>query len=117
MDPIFPLTREPLLNGFRETLQDGVLRSEFDTGPPETRLVSTLEKRDVNASYIVTNTERNDLITFYEEEIFQGVKNFEITLNEIDYVAQLTGPLAFNPIGGGLWSVNINLITIRTVVT
>lgn len=110
--PIFPLDRQPILAGQQQSLEDNVLRSQNDTGPPELRRISTQLRETHSLVYIVTDCEKDILVDWFRNDIAQGAKSFEILIGCTSYRAQLTGVIGFTPVGAGGWRLTFNILTL-----
>ena len=111
----FPLTRQPILAGQSRTLEDNVIRQDNDAGPPSLRRVTTQLREEHNLTYIITDAERDTLITWYRSNIAQGAKKFEITLDGTTYNAQLTDAPSLTPAGAGGWRLSFRILTLGVV--
>lgn len=116
MDPVFPLTKSPILNGKSRGLEDNILRTENDTGPPELRRVSSQLLETFDLSYIITDAERDTLLAWFRTDIAQGAKRFEIPIDGVTFRAQLRGSPSLTPAGAGGWRVNIQILTLGEVI-
>lgn len=69
------LPQTPLLNGYENTPQNSVLRSEFD-GYTKQRNRFTAVLNDVSESYFLTQTQYDTFKTFFESTLKNGAEEF-----------------------------------------
>jgi hypothetical protein len=69
------LPQSPLLEGFRDTPQDSVMRSEFD-GYTKQRNRFTAVLNNVTERYYMTSTQYATFVNFYENTLSNGSEEF-----------------------------------------
>lgn len=77
--PVWPSTlpSSPLLDGFRETVPDNVLRTDMERGPAKTRRRTTSAVRKLSVNYLMSKAQVADLETFYGTELLGGSIAFD----------------------------------------
>jgi|GEM_PF-627877 len=116
--PMWPLIlpQRPQQNSYKRTLPNMTIRTDMETGPAKVRWRGGNSPQTVEASYILTDAQRDALETFVMEVVKQGAICFDWPDPEHggDYVlARLTGgndgALSFTPFAPGWWSVTVKL--------
>jgi hypothetical protein len=75
----FTLPASPLVDGFRETLPDTVLRSPMDQGPAKLRRRTTAGTGALSLTYLLTRTEVDTLMDFFNSTLAGGALSFDFT--------------------------------------
>ncbi|MBT6048967.1 MAG: hypothetical protein HOG49_19385 [Candidatus Scalindua sp.] len=78
--PAYPasLPQAPLVQGFSDQRQAGMIRSEMETGAPKTRKRFTAALRILTFPTILNGTQRATFDTFYITTINEGTDEFTI---------------------------------------
>lgn len=103
------------LEGYAQTRQDDTIRSPMGYGPDKVRRRTTGVVQRVPGTLVLTDTEKNNLITFYETTLEGGVNLFNWT----DFLAAtspatsveyrfVTAPV-YTTMGGDLWLASLML--------
>ena len=76
--PIWPeiLPVYPLLQGYRETMPETVLRSDMETGPAKLRQRSTATISKIHLQFLVNDTQLTAFRDFYQETLSGGALGF-----------------------------------------
>jgi hypothetical protein len=69
----------PLLDGFRETAPNTVIRTDMEQGPSKVRLRTTAAVRTMTLSYLMSKTQVTALETFYLAALQGGALPFDFT--------------------------------------
>lgn len=109
--PTFPLTTSPLIRDFNETYEDAVLRSDFDAGYQQTRPKWTRTRRKFTASYLVTQSQKATLHTFYVTTLANGALSFDWTHPQTGSVitVRMDKPITFTPVSNSYWIATISM--------
>lgn len=84
--PMWPssLPQEPLVDGYKRTLPNNLIRSSMDTGSDKVRLRGRSKPVGVTATYVLTNAQRDTLETFIHDGIAEGAVCFDWPWTEKD---------------------------------
>lgn len=66
------LPQTPLLDGYKETPQEGSISFQPAVGPPKRRKRSSAVGANIEASFLMTDTQYDSFLTFYEATLQQG---------------------------------------------
>lgn len=79
--PVWPVTlpSSPLVEGFRETPPETVLRSTMDQGPAKLRRRTTAGTGALSMTYMLTRTQVDTLMDFFNETLAGGALGFDLT--------------------------------------
>ncbi|TAL39632.1 MAG: hypothetical protein EPN97_02085 [Alphaproteobacteria bacterium] len=79
--PAWPLTlpASPLVDGFRETPPDTVLRSAMDQGPAKLRRRTTAGTGALSMTYLLTRVQVDTLMDFFNDTLAGGALSFDFT--------------------------------------
>lgn len=69
----------PLQEGFSETLRNVVIRTQTDSGPAKTRSRYTAGPKNYTMQFILTQTEKTALNTFFDTTLVNGSTSFTYT--------------------------------------
>ncbi len=67
----------PLLQGYRETISETVLRSEMDTGPAKTRQRSSAYVSQIHVQFLVNSAQLSVFRDFYDQDLSTGALSFD----------------------------------------
>lgn len=78
--PVWPasLPKAPLLQGFSRVPADNVVRTDNETGPPDSRPRSTASVEVVTATYRMTAAQFETFKTFWRSSLAQGALAFDL---------------------------------------
>lgn len=101
----------PLLSGYQEGQANNLLRTEMEVGPAKVRRRTQANVRPISFSLILDDAELEDLLEFYNTMTQCGALPFDFTdVRTSDTLScRFNSTLPFQPLGGGLYSVNISL--------
>lgn len=92
------LPQKPLTEGFSETIQDGLLRSETEIGPSKTRQRFTALATYYSVRYSIPVSEKATLMSFYTTTLKGGSLAFDWPHPETGTVsARFRRPPRFTP--------------------
>lgn len=79
--PSWPLTlpSSPLVEGFRETPPDTVLRSPMDQGPAKLRRRTAAGTKALSLTYMLTRAQVDTLMDFFNDTLAGGALAFDFT--------------------------------------
>ena len=79
--PAWPITlpASPLVEGFRETPPDTVLRSPMDQGPAKLRRRTTAGTGALSLTYLLSRAQVNALMDFFNDTLAGGSLPFDFT--------------------------------------
>ncbi len=105
------LPQTPLLRGFSQGLEDNLLRTEMDAGKDKVRRRFTAGIKPVRASTILTTTQKDTLITFYETTINDGADEWDWTdhLNGGTVQYRFLSPPDIRRLSGTKWEAAMQL--------
>lgn len=110
------LPQRPLVDGYKRTLPNNLIRSSMDTGSDKVRKRGRFKPQVINATYVLTNTQRNALETFVHNSIAEGAICFNWPHPELNRLvrarikASQDGLLDFAPYKDtSRWAVTLNL--------
>lgn len=105
------LPQNMLFDGYSEKLPDGSVRTEMDAGPPKIRKRSDAGYREISGQVILTTTQVEDLVGFYEDTLSQGSVLFEwknqITQTTAEF--RFREPPEINPVSANLFRATLQL--------
>lgn len=119
MAVIFPYGKNRILAaGYQEEIVDNILRTEFDTGTSEERLIRSRLTRVISASYHLKDKAEIDfMMGFYTDTITQGLRTFEWEdIDGVRWLVKLLSPIkierktACNNNNHAILSINIKLL-------
>ena len=110
------LPQRPLVDGYKRTLPNNLLRSSMDTGADKVRKRGRFKPQIVNCSYVLTNAQRNTLENFIHGSLAEGAICFNWPHPELNKLvrarlkASQESILDFSPYKDTTrWAVTLNL--------
>jgi len=110
------LPQKPLVDGYKRTLPNNLLRSSMDTGSDKVRKRGRFKPQVVSASYVLTATQRNTLEDFVRNSIAEGAICFNWPHPELNKLVRARlkagseGILDFSPYKDTTrWAVTVTL--------
>ena len=110
------LPQKPLVDGYKRTLPNNLIRSSMDTGSDKVRKRGRFKPQLINCSYVLTNAQRNELERFVKDDIAEGAICFNWPHPELNKLvrarlkASQEGILDFSPYKDtARWVVTLNL--------
>lgn len=70
------LPQVPLQSGYEEGTIDTTIRSSMDVGPAKVRRRTSAGVRPIKFNFMLTSSELEDLIEFYEDTLMSGAIHF-----------------------------------------
>ena len=109
--PTFPLTFPPLVNGFEESFEDAVLRSEYEAGYEQTRARYTRLRRRFKCVYRISNAQKNTLDNFYVVNLKNGAFAFTWThpVSGSNISVRYANPPTYKPLPNNYWYCTMEL--------
>ena len=111
--PAWPgtLPASPLMDSFRETVPDTVLRTETDQGPAKLRQRTTAGVRRLSLSYIMSQSQISDLENFFLVTLMGGALGFDFThpRTEETETCRFRQPPEYAPLNGNFFRVAVDL--------
>lgn len=111
--PTWPITlpTAPLMDRFRETPPDNVLRTEMETGPAKLRRRTTAGVRVLALTYLLSAEQVADLDAFYKTTLYGGALAFSFTHpREGGTVScRFREPPVYTPVNGNYYRATLNL--------
>lgn len=111
--PSWPSTlpSAPLMERFRETAPDTVLRSQMETGPAKLRRRTTAGVREMKLSYLLSRAQVEALDGFYLGDLFGGALAFDFTHPRTgDGVScRFRAPPVYTPVNGDYFRAALEL--------
>jgi hypothetical protein len=101
----------PLLDGFRETVPNTVIRTDMEQGPAKVRLRTTAAARAMSVSYLMNKTQVTALETFYLATLQGGALAFDFVHPRSNAVVscRFTKPPEYATSNGNFFKVAIEL--------
>ena len=114
---VFPasLPQFPVL-GHQEGTPDNLERNQMDTGPPQTRQISTLPKRPVSMNFMMTDAQKITMTAFFRTTLKDGSLEFTHFLPDNPstlIVFKFRKAPVFNNKSFNLWSIKLDLWFLR----
>lgn len=110
------LPQKPLVDGYKRTLPNNLIRSSMDTGSDKVRKRGRFKPQIINCSYVLTDAQRNTLEAFVHDSIAEGAICFNWPHPELNRLvrarlkASQEGLLDFSPYKDTLWwAVSLNI--------
>ena len=85
----WPTLPAPLINTFKESTPDNLLRSSTDKGPAKIRRRSTAGVRPISFTLHLTPAQVNTLEIFYVTTLVSGAQEFDYTQLHLFLIAHL----------------------------
>ena len=105
------LPQVPLYQGFAQTEKTATIRSPMGYGPAKVRRRTTAAIQPVNASLMLSTTEKDTLLNFYDVTVRGGSDRFNwidhLTGATVEY--RFTAPIQWFPRSCDLWMALLNL--------
>lgn len=104
------LPQTPLQDGYSEELQNVIISSQPDIGPAKLRKRTSAGVKKYNLSFLMSSTQYNTFITFFEGDANYGATKFNFddpisgTSSEFRFDIQ-AGPPSVTPLSGGQYRV------------
>jgi hypothetical protein len=105
------LPSAPLIDRFRETAPDTVLRTAMDEGPAKLRRRTTAGVRMLKLAYILDRTQADTLDGFYLTDLSGGALAFDFTHPRTSegIVCRFTAPPEYTALNGNYFRAEISL--------
>ncbi len=101
-----------MYRGYAQRRQSNIIRSSMGYGPAKVRRRTTAAIEVVNASLILTDAQKSDLVTFYETTLTDGSEAFNHPNNPLDDTTvemRFTAPIQWSKQGPNAWMAVMNL--------
>ncbi len=101
----------PLLDGFRETVPNAVVRTDMEQGPAKIRRRTTAAVRALSVSYLMSKAQVETLETFYLTTLMSGSLPFDFThpRNSVSVSCRFVQPPAYGSANGNYFKVMLAL--------
>lgn len=108
--PIDDIPFKPIVGTWNESLEDNVLKTSNEVGPPKRRRRSYLPSARVSFDLVLTTTQMEALDAFYDE-LIDGIGSFSATDARLSVTRnfQFVQPPSVSAVGIGAWRVSIQL--------
>ena len=110
------LPQKPLVDGYKRTLPNNLIRSSMDTGSDKVRKRGRFKPQEISASYVLTAAQRNTLEDFIHNNLAEGAICFNWPHPELNKLvrarlkASSDGILEFSPYKDTTrWSVTLKI--------
>lgn len=105
------LPQRPIADGYNESLQSQVIRTQMDAGPAKSRRRFTAAARMVTARYVLTTSQVAAFEAWFVSDIGAGALAFDWPHRSGTISARITGdpPYRLSPLGGELWRLDMTL--------
>lgn len=98
----WPSLPAPLINTFKETVPDNILRTSMDRGVDKVRRRTTANARGIQFTLLLTPAQISTLETFYVTTLLSGADEFDYTHPRTGATvnARFTQPPAYSDVNG-----------------
>lgn len=107
----WPSLPAPLINTFRESTPDNILRTQMDKGVAKVRRRTTANARNIQFTLLLTEAQVSTLETFYITTLTSGADEFTYTHPRTgdSVTARFTQPPAYSDVNGVVYRAEISL--------
>lgn len=111
------LPQELIEDNFEETMQNLIISTDMEVGPPKTRRRLTANSTPVKGSIIVTKAQRAIFFTFFHSTIAGGAIKFtwEHPITGTTVKMKIIGQPKITPLGGDYFKIDIDFHILPTL--
>ncbi len=106
--PVEGLPQNFQQSGFTESSGNNIIETQMASGPYKRRRRTTQTNESVNASMIMSSTERSNFIAFHRERLMDGVHPVKFTLGGGELIAFILS-YSISSMSGTQFSVSLNM--------